>query len=243
MKRRRDTILELALNNESDIIPDDNKRSINITPRRRRYTIHEMPSPRAFVTVATTNYKETKPNKRPNRAKSLFLESQYDNSEILTRPLVDSLDEYDDTSVQCHENTSKCKDRSDLFVISTSSARPYEHDVMSLQSEESSTSNSNVLIEPKPSTSKLSSPANENFYSLRRGVKTRGCVLKQKGIKIIKSQKVEIEDGKIKLTELVEKSESNNDLDLDRYLQDLHFMDEMRSTIEDENTDEKRKKN
>ncbi|XP_072947669.1 uncharacterized protein [Epargyreus clarus] len=237
MKRRRDKILELALNDKKDTMPDDNKSCM--TPRRRRYSIHEIPSPRAFVTVTTTDSKESKPSKRSKRAKSLFPESQYNNSEKLAEPLVDSLDEYDDTSNQRHEDTSVCKDRVDSCVISTSSASPYQHNFMSLQSQESSNSNSNVLIEPQPSTSKLSSPANENFYSLRRGVKTRGGVAKQKGIKIIKSQKLEIKDGKCKLTDLVEKNASNDDLNLDRSLQDLDIINEMRSIFKEDNKEEK----
>ncbi|CAG5009231.1 unnamed protein product [Parnassius apollo] len=58
MKRRSDKLLDLL--KEDDTIPYGNKSSM--TPRRR-YTIHEIPSPQAFETV-TTEHIVTKPSKK-----------------------------------------------------------------------------------------------------------------------------------------------------------------------------------
>ncbi|CAK1585218.1 unnamed protein product [Parnassius mnemosyne] len=218
MKRRSDKLLDLVLK-EDDTIPYGNKR---MTPRRR-YTIHEIPSPQAFETV-TTEHIVTTPSKKSKRAKSLFLASQYSDSEKISKPLVGSLDECC-TLINRQENKSICRDR-DL----------------------------DMLIEPQPSSSKhspflYSPPDNENLSFLRSGVKTRGGMRRNTGIKILKCQKVDLHDGQVTLINLEENSEGNDDLkneknihtDLDKSVPNLDIMDEMRNIFEGEDKEEKPK--
>lgn len=182
----------------------------------------------------TTEHKASQPSKRSKRAKSLFGGSEYNVSEKLAEELLaDSLDE-SCTSINLQEIQSVCKDRDDSYVTSTSSASPhYCKHPMSLQSQQPSNRYSNVLIEPQPSTSKnspflYSPPTNENLSYLRSGVKTRGGMKRKTGIKILKNQRVVLQDNKVTLTDLEEKSEGTDDI-----------MDEMRNIFEGEDKEEK----
>jgi hypothetical protein len=208
----------------------------------------------------TTEHKITKPYKKSKRAKSLFggLNSiNYNDSEKLAEePLAHSLDE-SCTSINLQKNQFVCRDRDDSHVISTSSAshHQYKHINMSLQSQESSNFYSKIQIEPQPSTSKHSpflhsSPATESPSNLKTGVKTRGEMRRNKGIKILKNQRVVLHDNEVTLTDLEEKSEGNNDLqnknkintvDLDESLREIDIMDEMRNIFEDEDKEVKPK--